>query len=225
MPINLIMFALIVSDVGYTMRRLEVDSVIAHHLDMDLTLSTIDLKCENLSHLVIQSDKCINLNQLENLSCSLKSLKLTVNPYICDLGLIGKFRNLRTLSLSNVSSISDINGDYEAAIFIGIFSLSKLEALTLQGFQALRMIAVGASSGKLRNLKKIALRRTMDYSLDDVKIIASRLPRLQYFEIDDTYDIVSEIEEIFSSVSPMFDKILFTSLPLLDTWTDTVQLT
>ena len=85
----------------------------------------------------------------------------------------------------------------------------------MEGFKALRLIAIGARSGKLGHLRQLALRRMMDYNLQYVRTVAARLPRLQYFEIDDTYDLVNEIEEIFISLSPLFENILFTSLPLL----------
>ena len=204
-----------VSDVGWRMKHLEVDGVIARYVDLDVFLSALDVRCRNLTHLIIETSKGINLSLLDNLSSSLKSLKLTVNPKICDLKLIEKFKNLQRLSISNVSSISDIVGNSDLTILSGVFKLSKLEILTLEGFKALRLIAIGARSGKLGHLRQIALRRMMDYNIEHVRTVAARLPRLQYFEIDDTYDLGNEIEEIFISVSPLFENILFTSFPLL----------
>ena len=137
--------------------------------------------------------------------------------------MIEKFKNLNRLSISNVSSITDIVGNSDLSILSGVFKLKKLEVLTLEGFKALRLIAIGARSGKLGHLRQLALRRMMDYNMEHVRVVASRLPRLQYFEIDDTYDLVNEIEEIFISVSPQFENILFTSLPLL-VWTHNNQI-
>ena len=197
------------------MNRLELDAVIGQNVDLDHFLASLDTKCQNLSHLVIESNKCTNLSLLDNLSSSLKTLKLTVNPYICDLKLIGKFKNLRRLSISNASPISDIIENSDCTILSGIFSLDNLETLTLEGFKALKLIAIGARSGKLLRLKQIALRRMMDYNLEHVRLVASKLTSLHYFEIDDSYDLADEIEEIFCSISPSFEKIFFTSLPLL----------
>ena len=197
------------------MTQLELDGIIAQYVDLDLFLPALDLRCKTLTTLSIETSKGLNLNLLANLSFSLTSLKLAVNPNICDLKMIEKFKNLQRLSISNVSSISDIVGNSDLTILSGVFKLSKLEVLTLEGFKALRLIAIGARSGKLGHLRQIALRRMMDYNIEHVRIVASRLPRLQYFEIDDTYDLVNEIEEIFLSVSPLFENILFTSLPLL----------
>ena len=197
------------------MNQLELDGAIAQYVDLDQLLPRLDLRCKNLTNLIIETSKGINLNLLANLASTLTSLKLTVNPSICDLKMIEKFKNLQRLSVSNVSSISDIVGNSDLTILSGVFKLSKLEVLTLEGFKALRLIAIGARSGKLGHLRQIALRRMMDYNIEHVRIVASRLPRLQYFEIDDTYDLVNEIEEIFLSVSPLFENILFTSLPLL----------
>ena len=197
------------------MRRLEVDSLLTRNVDLNLLLANLDIKCKLLTHLVIESDKWTNLSLLENLSCSLKILELTVNPYICDLKLIGRFRNLSSLTVRNASSILDIDGNSDLTILSGIISLGKLEVLVLEGFQALRLIAIAARSGKLRNLKQIALRRMMDYNVEHVRLVASKLPELRYFEIDDTYDLGNEIEPIFCSLSPSFENIFFTSLPLL----------
>lgn len=197
------------------MTQLELDGIIAQYVDLDLFLPALDLRCKTLTTLSIETSKGLNLNLLANLSSSLTSLKLAVNPNICDLKMIEKFKNLQRLSISNVSSISDIVGNSDLTILSGVFKLSKLEVLTLEGFKALRLIAIGARSGKLGHLRQIALRRMMDYNIEHVRIVASRLPRLQYFEIDDTYDLVNEIEEIFISVSPLFKNIFFTSLPLL----------
>lgn len=204
-----------VSDIGWGMKQLEVDGVVARFVDLNLFLPALDLRCKNLTHLIIETSKGINLNLLDNLSSSLKSLKLSVNPSTCDLKMIEKFKNLQRLSISNVSSISDIVENSDLTILSGVFKLSKLEVLTLEGFKALRLIAIGARSGKLGHLRQLALRRMMDYNLQYVRTVAARLPRLQYFEIDDTYDLVNEIEEIFISLSPLFENILFTSLPLL----------
>ena len=197
------------------MTQLELDGIIAQYVDLDLFLPALDLRCKTLTTLSIETSKGLNLNLLANLSSSLTSLKLAVNPNICDLKMIEKFKNLQRLSISNVSSISDIVGNSDLTILSGVFKLSKLEVLTLEGFKALRLIAIGARSGKLGHLRQIALRRMMDYNIEHVRIVASRLPRLQYFEIDDTYDLVNEVEEIFISVSPLFKNIFFTSLPLL----------
>ena len=207
--------AVFVSDVGRTMNRLELDAIVAQSVDLDLLLASLDTKCQNLSHLVIESNKCTDLSLLDNISSSLKTLKLTVNPYKCDLKLIAKFKSLTCLSISNTSSISDIIGNSECTILSGIFSLGNLETLTLEGFKALKLIAIGARSGKLVHLKQIALRRMMDYSLEHVRLVASKLTCLQYFEIDDTYDLLNEIDDIFFSLSASFENIFFTSLPLL----------
>ena len=197
------------------MNHLEVDGVVAQYVDLDQLLPALALRCKNLTNLTIETSKAVNLNLLANIAPSITSLKLTVNPNICDLKIIEKFTNLRRLSITNVSSISDIVGSSDVTMLSGIFKLSKLEVLTLEGFKALRLIAIGARSGKLGHLRQIALRRMMDYNIQHVRVVATRLPRLQYFEIDDTYDLVNEIEEIFLSVSPLFENILFTSLPLL----------
>ena len=107
------------------MRRLELDSLLTRNVDLDLLLANLDIKCKLLTHLVIESDKWTNLSLLENLSCSLKILELTVNPYICDLKLIGRFRNLSSLTVRNASSILDIDGNSDLTILSGIISLGK----------------------------------------------------------------------------------------------------
>ena len=204
-----------VSDIGWRMSHLEVDSVVSQYVDLAEFLPAVALRCKNLTNLTIETSKGLDLNLLANIASSITSLKLAVNPNICDLKMIEKFKNLRRLSISNVSSISDIVENSDLTILSGVFKLSKLEVLTLEGFKALRLIAIGARSGKLGHLRQLALRRMMDYNLQYVRTVAARLPRLQYFEIDDTYDLVNEIEEIFISLSPLFENILFTSLPLL----------
>ena len=107
--------------------------------------------------------------------------------------------------------------EQESNYIDGILTMEGLEELILEGvMRGFRKLARGLNDGKMKKLKSLALRYLLDIASEDIVTIVSSLEHLEYLEIDDTHDIMGEVNEVTDALQEEFSQVVFTNLPLLN---------